>query len=87
VVLGVSADTVEDQAAFKMKNDLPFTLLADTERQVIDVYGVWGERVMGERRWMGIRRTTYVIGPDGRITHLFENVKPQDHGAEVLAAL
>lgn len=87
VVLGVSTDDVKAQAKFKQKQDLPFTLLSDPDHAVHDQYGTWGEKTYAGRSYMGTLRTTYVIGPDGRVAHLFESVKPQGHGQEVLAVL
>ena len=87
VILGISSDDVKDQAKFRQKYDLPFNLLADTEKTVHDQYGTWGEKTYAGRSYMGTLRTTYIIGPDGKIQHVFENVKPQGHGEQVLAAL
>lgn len=87
VVLGVSPDPVESHAKFRKKFDLPFPLLADTDHSVAEAYGVWGEKSMYGRKYEGVHRTTFLIGPDGRITHVFEKVKPAGHAAEVLAAL
>ena len=87
VVLGVSTDDVEAQARFKRKQDLPFTLLSDPDRVVHDQYGTWGEKTYAGRSYMGTLRTTYIIGPDGRVAHVFESVKAQGHGQEVLAVL
>ena len=87
VVLGVSTDDVKAQAKFRHKQELPFTLLSDPDRVVHDEYGTWGEKTYAGRSYMGTLRTTYIIGPDGKIQHVFENVKPQGHGEQVLAAL
>src|SRR4026208_762958 len=87
VVLGVSADSVESHQKFKKKFDLNFPLLADTEREVIEAYDVWKEKSMYGRKYMGIERTTFIIGKDGKITHIFPKVKVADHVDEVLAAL
>lgn len=87
VILGVSPDTPAAQAKFKKKYNLPFTLLADADHAVAEAYGVWKEKSMYGRKYMGVERTTFVIGPDGRIRKIFEKVKPAGHAAEVLAAL
>ena len=87
VILGISPDTVADQAKFKKKFDLPFTLLADADHAVAEQYGVWKEKKNYGKTYMGVDRTTFLIGPDGRVTHIFEKVKPQGHAAEVEAAI
>ena len=87
VVLGVSPDSVASHGKFKMKYRLPFPLLADTDHAVAEAYGTWGEKAMYGRKYFGIRRTTFVIGPDGKVKKVFERVKPKGHAAEVLAAL
>jgi peroxiredoxin Q/BCP len=87
-VIGCSPDTVAAQAAFKAKNALPFTLLADADNQIAEKYGVWvqKERPSGEK-YMGVARTTYIIGPDGRIERVFDLVDPALHAQELLEAL
>lgn len=87
VILGVSPDTPEAQAKFKKKYNLPFTLLADASHAIAEAYGVWKEKSMYGKKYMGVERTTFVIGPDGKIRKIFEKVKPAGHAAEVLAAL
>jgi peroxiredoxin Q/BCP len=87
VILGVSADDEESHLKFKTKYDLPFTLLADVEKKVVELYGVWGQKKMYGKEYMGIYRTTFLIGVDGKIVKVFENVKPASHSEEVLAAL
>ena len=87
VVLGVSPDTAASHKKFKTKFKLPFPLLADPNHKVAERYGAWGERSMYGRKFMGILRTTFVIGPDGRILKVFERVKPKGHAAEVLKSL
>jgi peroxiredoxin Q/BCP len=86
-VLGVSADSSESHKKFKNKFDLNFPLLADTEKKIIGDYDVWKEKSMYGRKYMGIERTTYVIGKDGKISHIFPKVKVSEHYEEVLAAL
>ncbi len=87
VVLGVSTDDVKAQSKFKAKYHLPFTLLADTDRDIHDKYGTWTEKSMYGKKYHGTARTTFVIGPDGKVTHVFENVKPEGHAEQVLQAL
>ncbi|MFN8484275.1 MAG: thioredoxin-dependent thiol peroxidase [Anaerolineae bacterium] len=87
VVLGASPDDVKAQAKFKAKYNLPFTLLADADHAIAEAYGVWVEKSMYGKRYLGAARTTFVIGPDGKITHIFENVKPEGHAEEVLQAM
>lgn len=85
MVLGISADKPSAQKKFKEKHDLPYTLLADEERDVANKFGVLKEKNMYGKKVMGIARTTFLIGPDGKIVHIFENVKPDGHAEEVLA--
>lgn len=87
VILGVSADTVESHSKFKKKYYLPFTLLADTDHKICDLYGVWGPKKMMGKEFLGIHRTSYLIGPDGMIRKVFANVKPPEHSQEVLAVI
>jgi peroxiredoxin Q/BCP len=87
VLLGVSPDPVASHVKFRRKHALPFPLLADTDHRVAEAYGVWGEKSMYGRKYLGVHRTTFVIGADGRIRRVFEKVKPKGHAAEVLAAL
>lgn len=87
VVLGVSADSEKSHTNFKEKYDLPYTLLADTEKEIIKAYGVWGEKSMYGRKYMGIFRTTFIIDEKGKISHVFEKVKVTGHVDEVLKAL
>ncbi|MEO8295777.1 MAG: thioredoxin-dependent thiol peroxidase [Gemmatimonadota bacterium] len=87
VVLGVSPDGVRSHQKFKEKFSLPFPLLADEDHTVAEAYGAWGEKSMYGRKYQGILRTTFVIGPAGKIVRVFEKVKPKGHAAEVLSAL
>ena len=87
MVLGVSADSPERQKKFKDKYDLPFTLLADTDKKLCHAYGVIKEKNMYGKKVMGIERTTFLISPEGRIARIFPKVKPDGHAEEVLAAL
>lgn len=87
VVLGVSPDPVKAHAKFKTKYNLPFTLLADENHAVCELYGVWGRKKFMGREYDGVFRTTFLIGADGMILKVFENVKPDGHSDQVLAAL
>ena len=87
MILGISADPPQRQRKFEDKYDLPYTLLSDTDKKVCDAFGVIKEKNMYGKKVKGIARTTFVIGPDGRITHVFENVKAQGHAEEVLEYL
>ena len=87
VVLGVSADSVKSHDKFVKKFKLPFTLLADEDKRIVEAYGVWGEKSFMGRRYQGIHRVTFLIGGDGRIQRIWPKVKPEEHAAEVLAAL
>jgi peroxiredoxin Q/BCP len=87
VILGVSPDGVKSHVKFREKYELPFPLLADEDHAVAEAYGVWGEKSMYGRKYMGINRTTFVIDGAGRVAKVFEKVKPKGHAAEVLAAL
>jgi thioredoxin-dependent peroxiredoxin len=87
VVLGISADPPKVQKKFEEKYDLPYTLLSDVEKKTCEAYGVIKEKNMYGKKVKGIARTTFVIGPDGRIAHIFENVKPDGHAEEVLEFL
>jgi peroxiredoxin Q/BCP len=86
-IIGVSPDTTTKHAKFKAKYDLPFTLLADTEHEVCELYQVWGRKKFMGREYDGVFRTTYLISPDGVIAKVFENVKPAKHSAEVLEVI
>ena len=87
VVLGVSPDDEESHVRFKEKYELPFTLLADPDHAVADEYGVWGEKKYMGRTYMGVNRSTFVIGPDGTIVKIMHDVKPDTHADDVLAVL
>ena len=87
VVLGVSADPVKAVSKFDQKYDLGFPLLGDEDHSVAEAYGVWVEKAMYGRKYMGNERSTFVIGPDGAITHIFRKVKPAEHDELVLGAL
>jgi peroxiredoxin Q/BCP len=87
VILGVSPDSPKSHAKFKEKYNLPFTLLADEEHRVCELYGAWGRKKFMGREYDGVLRTTFLIGPDGTILRVFPDVKPEGHSKEVLAAL
>lgn len=87
VILGVSPDSPKSHARFKQKHALPFPLLADEDHQVCQAYGVWGPKKYMGREYEGVLRTTFLIDGEGKIARVFENVKPADHSAEVLAAV
>jgi peroxiredoxin Q/BCP len=86
-VVGVSPDKPARQAKFKQKYGLPFPLLADENKEAAQAYGVWKEKNMYGKRLMAIVRTTFVIGPDGRIEKIYANVKAKGHAQQVLADL
>jgi peroxiredoxin Q/BCP len=87
VVLGVSPDDERSHVKFRDKYKLPFTLLADTDHHVAETYGVWGEKKYMGRSYMGVSRSTFVIGGDGTVKKVFEKVKPDTHADDVLAVL
>ena len=86
-VLGISPDPVEAVRKFSEKHHLNFPLLADGDHAVAEKYGVWVEKSMYGKKYMGADRVTFVIGPDGKIAHVFEKVKPEGHDQQVLAWL
>jgi len=87
VILGVSPDNAQSHTKFKNKYKLPFTLLADVGHKVCEAYGAWGRKKSMGREYDGVLRTTFVIGSDGVIKKVFENVKPDGHSSEVLSAV
>ena len=87
VLLGISPDTSRAQKNFADKFSLPFTLLADADKKVAEAFGVMKEKNMYGKKVIGVARTTFIIGPDGKIQHIFEKVKPEGHAEEVLAYL
>ena len=86
-VLGVSVDSVKTHDKFVGKFKLPFRLLADDDKKIVQDYGVWGPKRFMGRKYDGIHRVTFLIGPDGKIKKIWPQVKPEAHAAEVLAAL
>jgi peroxiredoxin Q/BCP len=87
VVLGVSVDSVKSHDRFVEKQKLPFALVSDEDKQIVQAYGVWGEKRFMGRKFLGTHRVTFLIGPNGRIRRIWTKVKPAAHAAEVLAAL
>lgn len=87
VVLGVSGDSVESHAGFASKFNLPFLLLADTNKKVLEKYGVWREKVMFGRKYMGIKRMSFLVDPKGKIAKVYKTVKPAEHANQVLKDL
>jgi len=85
-IVGVSADPVKAQDRFRDKHDLKVALASDESLKMLTAYGVWGEKSMYGRKFMGVRRTTLLIGRDGRVARVWENVKVAGHAEEVLAA-
>lgn len=86
-ILGVSADDEKSHAKFIDKYELPFTLLADTAKEVVNLYGVWGKKKMFGKEYEGVFRRTFLIDKDGKVAKVFEKVKPEGHSGEVLAAV
>jgi peroxiredoxin Q/BCP len=87
IVLGVSPDSAGSHEKFSAKFSLPFTLVSDEDRRICKAYGVWKEKSMYGRKYMGVERTTFIIGPDGTIKKVFRKVKPGGHAEEVLGAI
>jgi thioredoxin-dependent peroxiredoxin len=87
VVLGVSTDSVKKHDKFVEKFQLPFPLLADEDKSIVEAYGVWGKKKFMGREYLGTNRVTFLIDPKGRIKKIWPTVKPEEHAAEVLAAI
>jgi peroxiredoxin Q/BCP len=87
VLFGVSIDSIKSHEKFISKFQLPFPLLADTDKSIVEAYGVWVEKSMYGKKYMGTERTTFVIDGQGRIAAIFPKVKPADHSELVLKAL
>lgn len=87
VVLGISPDDESSHVKFKQKHGLPFTLLADPDHSVADEFGVWGERKLYGKTYMGVERSTFVIDPEGNVARVMRRVKPDTHADQVLEAL
>jgi peroxiredoxin Q/BCP len=86
-ILGVSIDSEKSHKSFVQKYDLPFTLLADTDKHLVEAYGVWGEKNLYGKKYMGTNRVTYLIDEAGSIAAVFPKVKPDKHAEEILAVL
>jgi peroxiredoxin Q/BCP len=87
VVLGVSVDSAKSHDKFAEKFKLPFTLVSDEDKKIVQAYGVWGEKTFMGRKYMGTNRSTFLIGPDQRIKKIWPKVRPDEHAEEVLAAI
>ena len=87
VVLGISPDDAASHQKFRAKHDLQFTLASDPTGKALEAFGVWQEKSMYGRKYMGVVRTTFLLGPDGRIAKVWPKVKPEGHAQEVLAAI
>ncbi len=85
-IFGVSTDSEKSHQKFISKYSLPFNLLADTEKELVNAYGVWGEKMNYGKKYMGINRTTFLIDEDGKIAKIFKKVKVDEHADEVLQA-
>jgi peroxiredoxin Q/BCP len=86
-VLGVSTDTLKSHGKFAEKFKLPFELLVDENKLIVQAYGVWGEKRFMGRKYQGTHRVTFLIGPEGKIKQIWPAVKPDQHAAEVLSAI
>ena len=86
-VVGISPDSAESHKKFETRHQLPFPLLADTDRKIIDKYGVWGEKQLYGRKYMGLHRTTFIIDEKGKISKIFLKPKSKQHAEEIIAAL
>jgi len=84
-ILGISPDSVDSHQAFKEKYKLPFSLLADEDHKAAEAFGVWGKKKFMGKEYMGVLRTTFIVDEKGRISHIFEDVKPADHSKEILS--
>lgn len=87
VIIGVSPDSVSSHKKFAEKYNLPFTLLSDEDKKVVQLYDVWKEKSMYGKKYMGVERTTFIIDEDGKIKSIFNKVKVDGHNEEVMKAL
>jgi peroxiredoxin Q/BCP len=87
VILGISPDSIESHKKFADKFDLPFRLLSDEKKQVLEKFGVWKEKSMYGRKYMGVERATFIIDNTGKVRKIFRKVKVADHNKEVMEAL
>ena len=86
-IIGVSCDDEKSHLKFIQKFELPFPLIADTDQKIVNQFGVWVEKSMYGRNYMGIARTTFIIDPNGIISHVIEKVDTKNHSAQIIAAL
>lgn len=86
-VIGVSPDSDASHEKFAAKHELPFALIADPDREIIEAYGVWGEKTNYGKSFMGLQRTTFLIDPEGVIAHVFKRPKTKEHAAEIISKL
>ena len=86
-IIGVSCDDEKSHLKFIQKFELPFPLIADTDQKIVNQFGVWVEKSMYGRNYMGIARTTFIIDPNGIISHVSEKVDTKNHSAQIIAAL
>ncbi len=86
-IIGVSADSPKRQQNFRAKNNLPFPLIPDTDREIINAYGVWSPKKMYGKTYEGIHRMTFLIDEEGKIMHVFDKVKTNDHTSQILEVL
>lgn len=86
-IIGVSCDDEKSHLKFIQKFELPFPLIADTDQKIVNQFGVWVEKSMYGRNYMGIARTTFIIDPKGVISHVIEKVDTKNHSAQIIAAL
>lgn len=87
LVFGVSTDSIKSHAKFIRTQDLPFPLIADEDRSIVEAYGVWVEKSLYGKKYMGTERSSFVIDPEGRVTAILEKVKPDEHLDALLAVL
>lgn len=86
-IIGVSPDSERSHQNFCSKHDLNFTLLADTDHSICEAFGVWAEKSMYGRKYMGVKRTTFLLDEEGRITHIFDKVKTATHFEQIINEL
>jgi peroxiredoxin Q/BCP len=86
-IVGVSPDSVKSHQNFCSKHELNFTLIADTDHAICEAFGVWAEKSMYGRKYWGVKRTTFLLDEEGRITHIFDKVKTADHYRQIINEL
>lgn len=86
-IFGVSIDSIDSHRKFQNKHNLPFPLLSDPDHRIVESYGLWGEKTLYGKKFMGTERSTFVIGPDGRIEAVFRKVNPEKHASLLLESL